>query len=66
MSDFALDGPAGQIYCPFRSLQHLPTWADRRRAFERVATSLQPQGRVAWNAIPFDHHIAARVGGRST
>src|SRR3954454_14394912 len=29
--------PAALIYCPGRSLLHLPTWADRRRCFERVA-----------------------------
>jgi SAM-dependent methyltransferase len=39
MRDLALDGPAGLIYCPFRALLHLPTWADRRRTFERVAAS---------------------------
>jgi len=31
--DLALDEPAALIYCPFRSLFHLPTWADRRRVF---------------------------------
>jgi hypothetical protein len=49
------------IYCPFRALLHLPTWADRRRTFERVAASLQPGGRLAWNAFAFDHQIAARL-----
>jgi hypothetical protein len=51
------------IYCPFRALLHLPTWADRRRTFERVAASLQPDGRFAWNAFAFDHRIAARLDG---
>src|SRR5258708_27033666 len=37
MRDLAVEEPAGLIYCPFRSLMHLPTWADRRRTFERVA-----------------------------
>ncbi len=41
----------------------LPTWADRRRTFERVATSLRPEGRFAWNAFAFDHRIAARLDG---
>src|SRR3954451_8914180 len=41
--------PAALIYCPGRSLLHLPTWADRRRCFERVAASLRPDGRFAWN-----------------
>src|SRR5215469_826701 len=31
MRDLALDEQAGLIYCPFRALLHLPTWADRRR-----------------------------------
>jgi hypothetical protein len=31
MRDLALDEPAALIYCPFRALLHLPTWADRRR-----------------------------------
>jgi hypothetical protein len=51
------------IYCPFRGLLHLPTWADRRRTFERVAALLLPDGRFAWNAFAFDHHIAARLDG---
>src|SRR3989440_8127174 len=37
MRDFVLDEPAALVYCPFRALLHLPTWADRRRTFERVA-----------------------------
>jgi hypothetical protein len=42
----------------------LPTWADRRRTFERVAASLLPGGRFAWNAFAFDHQIAARLDGQ--
>jgi ubiquinone/menaquinone biosynthesis C-methylase UbiE len=64
MRELALADPAGLIYCPFRALLHLPTWADRRRTFERVAASLRPGGRFAWNAFAFDHHIAARLDGR--
>jgi len=64
MCDLALDKPAALIYCPFRALLHLPTWADRRRTFERVAASLQPHGRFAWNAFAFDHHTAARLDGQ--
>ena len=64
MRELALDEPAALIYCPFRSLLHLPTWADRRRTFERVATSLRPGGRFAWNAFAFDHQIAARLEGK--
>jgi SAM-dependent methyltransferase len=58
-----LPEPAGLVYCPFRALLHVPTWADRRRVFERVAAALRPGGRFAWNAFAFDHHIAARVDG---
>jgi ubiquinone/menaquinone biosynthesis C-methylase UbiE len=63
MRDLELDEPAGLVYCPFRGLLHLPTWADRRRVFERVAASLRPGGRFAWNAFAFDHAIAARLDG---
>ena len=62
--DLELEEPAALIYCPARSLLHLPTWADRRRCFERVAASLRPDGRFAWNAFALDHHIAAAVDGR--
>ena len=58
MRDLALDEPAALIYCPFRALLHLPTWADRRRTFERVAAALRPGGRFAWEAFAFDHRIA--------
>jgi SAM-dependent methyltransferase len=64
MRDLALDEPAGLIYCPFRALLHLPTWADRRRVFERVAGSLRPGGRFAWNVFVFDHQIAVRLDGQ--
>jgi SAM-dependent methyltransferase len=63
MRDLALEEPAGLIYCPFRGLLHLPTWADRRRTFERVAASLRPDGRFAWNAFAFDHAYAAAADG---
>ena len=63
MRDLELDEPAGLVYCPFRALLHLPTWGDRRRTFERVAASLRPGGRFAWNAFAFDHTIAARLDG---
>jgi len=64
MRDLAVDQPAALIYCPFRALLHLPTWADRRRTFERVAASLQPGGRFAWNAFAFDHLVAVRLDGQ--
>jgi ubiquinone/menaquinone biosynthesis C-methylase UbiE len=63
MRELELDQPAGLVYCPFRGLLHLPTWANRRRVFERVAASLRPGGRFAWNAFAFDHAIAARLDG---
>jgi SAM-dependent methyltransferase len=64
MREFHLDEPAALIYCPGRSLLHLPTWADRRRCFERVAASLLPCGRFAWNAFTLDHHVASANDGR--
>src|SRR6478736_2211568 len=64
MRELSLDDPAGLIYCPFRSLLHLHTWADRRRTFERVAASLRPGGRFAWNAFAFDHAIAVTLDGK--
>ncbi len=64
MRDLELDEPAALIYCPFRALLHLPTWADRRRTFERVASSLRPNGLFAWNAFALDHRIAARLDGQ--
>jgi ubiquinone/menaquinone biosynthesis C-methylase UbiE len=63
MRELALDEPAGLIYVPARSLLHVPTWADRRRVFERVHASLLPGGRFAWNAFVFDPKLAARLDG---
>ena len=63
MRELELEEPAALIYCPFRALLHLPTWADRRRTFERVAASLRPGGRFAWNAFAFDHKVATRLDG---
>jgi SAM-dependent methyltransferase len=63
MRDLVLEEPAALVYCPFRALLHLPTWADRRRVFERVAAALLPGGRFAWNAFAFDHAIATRLDG---
>ena len=64
MRDLELEEPAGLVYCPFRGLLHLATWADRRRVFERVAASLRPGGRFAWNAFAFDHAVASRLDGQ--
>ena len=63
MREFELDEPAGLVYCPYRALLHLPTWADRRKVFERVAASLASGGRFAWNAFVFDPHVAASNDG---
>jgi len=62
--DLEIEEPAALIYCPGRSLLHLPTWADRRRCFERVAASLRPGGRFAWNAFALDHQVAAASDGK--
>jgi ubiquinone/menaquinone biosynthesis C-methylase UbiE len=64
MRELTLAEPAALIYCPFRALLHLPTWADRRRTFERVAAALRPDGQFAWNAFAFDHRIAAHLDGQ--
>jgi SAM-dependent methyltransferase len=64
MRDLELEEPAALVYCPARSLLHVPTWADRRRVFERVTASLMPGGRFAWNVFAFDHAIASRLDGR--
>jgi SAM-dependent methyltransferase len=64
MRDFELAEPAALVYCPFRALLHLQTWADRRRTFERVAACLRPGGRFAWNAFAFDHLRAVELDGR--
>jgi SAM-dependent methyltransferase len=63
MRELSIEEPAALVYCPFRALLHLPTWADRRRTFERVAASLQPGGIFAWNAFAFDHRVAAELDG---
>ena len=64
MRELEIEEPAALIYCPGRSLLHLPTWADRRRCFERVAASLRPDGRFAWNAFTFDHKLSAAIDGK--
>jgi SAM-dependent methyltransferase len=64
MRDFVLGEPVDLIICPGRSLLHLPTWADRRRAFESVAGALKPGGRFAWNAFAMSPLIAAQLHGQ--
>jgi SAM-dependent methyltransferase len=63
MRDLELEEPAALIYVPARSLLHVHGWRDRRRVFERVAASLRPGGRFAFNAFVFSHTIAARIDG---
>src|SRR5579862_5054394 len=63
--ELELDEPAALIYAPFRSLLHLHGWHEKRCVFERVADSLRPGGRFAFNSFVFDHHIAARLDGRT-
>jgi SAM-dependent methyltransferase len=58
MRELSLEEPAALIYCPYRSLLHLPTWADRRLVFARIAAALEPGGRFAWNSFVFDPAIA--------
>ena len=64
MRDLDLVDASDLVICPYRALQHLPTWSDRRVVFERVARALRPGGRFAWNAFVFDHHYAARYDGK--
>jgi SAM-dependent methyltransferase len=63
MRDLELDEPVELVICPFRALLHLPTWADKRRVFERVAAALKPGGRFAFNTFVFNHQIAAKLEG---
>jgi SAM-dependent methyltransferase len=61
--ELELEEPAALIYVPFRSLLHLHGWQEKRQVFERVAASLRPGGRFAFNAFVFSHAIAARLDG---
>jgi ubiquinone/menaquinone biosynthesis C-methylase UbiE len=63
VGELALEEPAGLVYCPFRALLHLQGWRNKRQVFERVAASLLPGGRFAWNAFVFNHHVAASNDG---
>jgi SAM-dependent methyltransferase len=65
MRDLELEEPVELVICPFRALLHLPTWRDKRRVFERVAASLRPGGRFAFNTFVFDHAIAAQLDGKT-
>ena len=63
--ELELDEPAALIYVPFRSLLHLHGWQEKRAVFERVARSLRPGGRFAFNAFCFNHTIAAHLDGKT-
>ena len=65
MRELELEEPASLIYVPGRSLLHLHGWAAKRNVFERVARSLLPGGRFAFNAFAFSHAIAARLDGQT-
>jgi ubiquinone/menaquinone biosynthesis C-methylase UbiE len=65
MREFEVDEPAGLVYCPFRALLHLPSWHDKRRAFECVAAALRPGGRFAWNAFCFSYRVAVENEGHN-
>jgi SAM-dependent methyltransferase len=62
--ELELDEPVDLIICPFRSLMHVRTWADKRQLFERVAAALRPGGRFAWNVFAFSPFVAVAVEGK--
>jgi SAM-dependent methyltransferase len=62
--DLALEEPVDLIICPFRSLMHVRTWAEKRQLFERVAAALRPGGRFAWNVFAFSPFVAVDVEGK--
>jgi SAM-dependent methyltransferase len=64
MRELALDEPVELVICPFRSMLHLRTWRDRREVFDRVAASLVPGGRFAWNVFAFSASLASALDGR--
>ena len=61
--ELKLEEPAALIYVPYRSLLHLQGWKEKRQLFERVAASLRPGGRFAFNSFAFSHTIAASLDG---
>jgi SAM-dependent methyltransferase len=65
MRDFTLEGPAALIYVPGRSLLHLHGWAEKRDVFRRIAASLRPGGRLAFNCFCFAPQLAAELDGVS-
>jgi SAM-dependent methyltransferase len=63
MRDFTLDEQAALIYVPGRSLLHLHGWREKRDVFRRIADSLGPGGRFAFNCFAFAPRIAAELDG---
>jgi SAM-dependent methyltransferase len=63
MRDFTLDEPAALVYVPGRSLLHLHGWGEKRDVFRRIAASLRPGGRFAFNCFAFDPRVAAALDG---
>ena len=64
MRELNLDEPVELVICPFRSMFHLSTWRDRRAVFDRVAASLVPGGRFAWNVFAFSASLATALDGQ--
>jgi SAM-dependent methyltransferase len=64
MRELSLDEKVELVICPFRSMLHLPTWRDRRSVFDRVAASLVPGGRFAWNVFAFSAGLATALDGQ--
>src|SRR5262245_36497180 len=64
MRELSLDDQVELVICPFRSMFHLPTWRDRRAVFDRVAMSLVPGGRFAWNVFAFSASLATALDGQ--
>lgn len=64
MRELALEVRTDLVICPFRSLLHLRGHDERLRVFRRVAETLVPGGRFAWNAFVFDPQIAAELDGK--
>jgi len=63
MREFALDDAAALIYVPGRSLLHLHGWSEKRDVFRRVAASLRPGGRFAFNCFVLSPRVAAELDG---
>ena len=63
MRELELEETAALVHCPYRALLHLRGWGAKLQVFERVAASLRPGGRFAWNAFVFSHEFAARHDG---